>query len=141
VPTISHVVNFDLPMKPEDYVHRIGRTGRAGRAGTSITLVAARDRRQLAAIERLLQTRIPEAIVPGLEPRTSPPRRAPGGERRGPPRFAPGSRPQNRTSSFGAPRSGSGMGMGAGTGAPRRDGGAGFGASRPASGGPRRRTD
>jgi superfamily II DNA/RNA helicase len=145
VPTISHVVNFDLPMKPEDYVHRIGRTGRAGRAGTSITLVAARDRRQLAAIERLLQTRIPESVVPGLEPRTSPPRRAPGGERRGPPRFAPGSRPQNRTSSFGAPRSGSGSGMGSGmgsgTGAPRRDGGVGTGARRPASGGPRRRTD
>ena len=143
VPTISHVVNFDLPMKPEDYVHRIGRTGRAGRAGTSITLVAARDRRQLAAIERLLQTRIPESVLPGLEPRTSPPRRAPGGERRGPPRFASGSRPPSRTSPFGAPRSGSGLGsgMGSGTSAPRRDGGVGTGARRPASGGPRRRTD
>ncbi|MEI7447247.1 MAG: DEAD/DEAH box helicase, partial [Burkholderiales bacterium] len=95
VPTISHVVNFDLPMKPEDYVHRIGRTARAGRPGTSITLVGARDRRLLFAIERLLQTRIPVSVLPGLEPRSVPPRRAPAGDhRRGPPRFSPAGAPR-----------------------------------------------
>ena len=92
VPTISHVVNFDLPMKAEDYVHRIGRTARAGRPGTSITLVGARDQRLLAGIERLLQTRIPVAVLPGLEPRLQPSRRPPSGPRRGPPRHGAGPR-------------------------------------------------
>jgi superfamily II DNA/RNA helicase len=125
VPTISHVVNFDLPMKPEDYVHRIGRTARAGRPGTSVTLVGARDRRQLAAIERMLQTRIPESVVPGLEPRFAPSRRtgAPGGAPRG----------------AGARGSGGpGRGPGGRTGAPRRDGAPR--GPRPGTA-PRRRTD
>jgi superfamily II DNA/RNA helicase len=77
VPTISHVINFDLPMKAEDYVHRIGRTARAGRNGTSVTLVTQRDRRNLAGIERLMDQRIPVAVIPGLEPRdrqSGPPR-------------------------------------------------------------------
>jgi superfamily II DNA/RNA helicase len=69
IPSISHVINFDLPMKAEDYVHRIGRTARAGRNGTSVTLVTARDRRNLADIERLMDERIPVAVIPGLEPR------------------------------------------------------------------------
>ena len=43
VPTISHVINYGLPMKAEDYVHRIGRTGRAGRAGLAVTLAERRD--------------------------------------------------------------------------------------------------
>jgi superfamily II DNA/RNA helicase len=89
VPTISHVINFDLPMKAEDYVHRIGRTARAGRSGTSVTLVGARDRRLLFAIERLLGDRIPVGVVPGLEPRAASTRAPRAGERRGPPRSGP----------------------------------------------------
>lgn len=50
---VSHVINFDIPLEPESYVHRIGRTGRAGRSGTAITLVTPRERRMLRTIERL----------------------------------------------------------------------------------------
>lgn len=49
---VSHVINYDIPLDPEIYVHRIGRTGRAGRAGTAITLVTPRERRLLKLIER-----------------------------------------------------------------------------------------
>jgi ATP-dependent RNA helicase DeaD len=57
---ISHVVNYDAPMDPEDYVHRIGRTARAGREGLAITLVGtSQDEKRLAAIERLTKMPIP----------------------------------------------------------------------------------
>jgi len=146
VPTISHVINFDLPMKAEDYIHRIGRTGRAGRAGTSVTLVGARDRRLLAAIERLLDTRIPVAVVPGLEPRFAPPRRSVGGDRSGPPRGAPGAgaREHGRDGNRDGGRDGYRGAGGARPPAARPFGAArpegGTGARRPPSG-PRRRTD
>ncbi len=55
VPTISHVINFGLPMKNEDYVHRIGRTGRAGRTGNAITLATYRERGKIRALRRLLR--------------------------------------------------------------------------------------
>ena len=51
VPSITHVINYGLPMKAEDYTHRIGRTGRAGRDGLAVTLAEFRDRRRLADIE------------------------------------------------------------------------------------------
>jgi superfamily II DNA/RNA helicase len=51
VPTITHVFNFGLPMKAEDYTHRIGRTGRAGRDGLAITFAEIRDRRKIMDIE------------------------------------------------------------------------------------------
>ena len=54
IPEVSHVINFDVPHQPDDYVHRIGRTGRAGRLGTAITLVAPADRKAVAAIESLI---------------------------------------------------------------------------------------
>jgi ATP-dependent RNA helicase RhlB len=54
VDDISHVINYNLPEDPEDYVHRIGRTGRAGAAGTSISLVCESDVFMLPAIEELL---------------------------------------------------------------------------------------
>jgi superfamily II DNA/RNA helicase len=60
IPDVSHVYNFDVPMHPDDYVHRIGRTGRAGRAGTAITLVAgSNDAKAVAAIEKLIGNAIP----------------------------------------------------------------------------------
>jgi superfamily II DNA/RNA helicase len=54
IPAVSHVLNYDTPHHPEDYVHRIGRTGRAGRTGHAITLVAPGDEKNIAAIERLI---------------------------------------------------------------------------------------
>ena len=65
---ISHVVNFDLPTVPEDYVHRIGRTARAGASGHAISLAAPEERSQLAAIERLVGKAIPREIVEGFAP-------------------------------------------------------------------------
>jgi superfamily II DNA/RNA helicase len=70
VPTITHVFNFGLPMKAEDYVHRIGRTGRAGRTGKAITFAEHRDRMKIRTIEALTDQRIPVAVVEGLEPKT-----------------------------------------------------------------------
>ncbi|MBU6436430.1 MAG: DEAD/DEAH box helicase [Betaproteobacteria bacterium] len=72
VPTISHVVNYGLPMNAEDYVHRIGRTGRAGRSGLAVTLAHVNDGRDIQRIERFIQQRIPVATVPGLEPALQP---------------------------------------------------------------------
>ena len=69
VPTISHVINYGLPMKAEDYVHRIGRTGRAGRAGIAVTLAERRDAGMIQRIQRFTTQRIPAAVINGLEPR------------------------------------------------------------------------
>jgi superfamily II DNA/RNA helicase len=73
VPTITHVINYGLPMKAEDYVHRIGRTGRAGRSGLAITLAERRDVGMIRRIERFTTHAIPPAVVAGLEPRLAPP--------------------------------------------------------------------
>jgi superfamily II DNA/RNA helicase len=69
VPTISHVINYGLPMKAEDYVHRIGRTGRAGRAGLAVTLAERRDAGMIHHIQRFTTQRIPAVVVAGLEPK------------------------------------------------------------------------
>jgi superfamily II DNA/RNA helicase len=82
VPSISHVFNFGLPMKAEDYVHRIGRTGRAGRSGTAMTFAEFRDRRKISAIEAYTQQRLKVDVVEGLEPRP-PLRTKPAGKRDG----------------------------------------------------------
>lgn len=68
VPSISHVFNFGLPMKAEDYVHRIGRTGRAGRDGMAVTFAEFRDRRKIMDIERFTQQTLKAEVIPGLEP-------------------------------------------------------------------------
>ncbi|MCW5658974.1 MAG: DEAD/DEAH box helicase [Burkholderiaceae bacterium] len=73
VPSISHVINYGLPMKAEDYVHRIGRTGRAGRAGLAVTLAERRDAAMIHHIQRFTTQRIPAAVVAGLEPKRSEP--------------------------------------------------------------------
>jgi ATP-dependent RNA helicase RhlE len=69
---LPHVVNFDLPHVPEDYVHRIGRTGRAGQAGQAVSLVAREERAQFNAIKRLVKLDIPANVVAGFEPGTTP---------------------------------------------------------------------
>ncbi len=65
---LPHVVNFDLPNVPEDYVHRIGRTGRAGNVGEAVSLVSIDEHYLLKNIERLLNTRIEQKIIPGYKP-------------------------------------------------------------------------
>jgi superfamily II DNA/RNA helicase len=68
VPTISHVFNFGLPMKAEDYTHRIGRTGRAGRDGIAVTFAEFRDRRKIFDIESYSRQQFKAETIPGLEP-------------------------------------------------------------------------
>jgi ATP-dependent RNA helicase RhlE len=68
---LPHVVNFELPNVPEDYVHRIGRTGRAGLEGEAVSLVCVDEKKLLADIERLLRRDIEQVIIPGYEPDTS----------------------------------------------------------------------
>ena len=65
---LPHVVNFDLPNVPEDYVHRIGRTGRGGSLGEAVSLVCVDEHYLLKNIERLLKSDIPQDVVPGYEP-------------------------------------------------------------------------
>jgi superfamily II DNA/RNA helicase len=69
VPTISHVFNFGLPMKAEDYTHRIGRTGRAGRDGIAVTFAEFRDRRKIFDIESYSRQQFKAEIIPGMEPK------------------------------------------------------------------------
>jgi ATP-dependent RNA helicase RhlE len=65
---LPHVVNYELPNVPEDYVHRIGRTGRAGASGQAVSLVCVDEHRLLRDIERLLKKDIEKRVVPGFEP-------------------------------------------------------------------------
>ena len=65
---LPHVVNFELPHAPEDYVHRIGRTARAGQKGHAISLVCVDEHKLMAGIEKLLQMKIARKSVPGYEP-------------------------------------------------------------------------
>lgn len=65
---LPYIVNFELPMVPEDYVHRIGRTGRAGNKGEAISLVCVDEHKLLRDIERLLKKKIPSKVVEGFAP-------------------------------------------------------------------------
>jgi ATP-dependent RNA helicase RhlE len=62
---LPHVINFDLPNSPEDYVHRIGRTGRAGATGEAISLVSPEEHERLEAIEKTIRLTIPREIITG----------------------------------------------------------------------------
>ena len=64
---LPHVVNFELPNVPEDYVHRIGRTGRAGREGEAVSLVCVDENDYLRGIERLISQKIKKVVVEGFE--------------------------------------------------------------------------
>ena len=68
VPSISHVFNYGLPMKAEDYTHRIGRTGRAGRDGMAVTFAEPRDRFRIRDIEDYTKQQFRADVIPGLEP-------------------------------------------------------------------------
>jgi len=89
---ISHVINFDLPMAAEDYVHRIGRTGRAGASGVAISFVSRTDVPRLERIERFIAQPLPQSVIAGLEPTR--PLRAPRSARPGSNRPG-GARPGN----------------------------------------------
>ncbi|MGB0896251.1 MAG: DEAD/DEAH box helicase [Flavobacteriaceae bacterium] len=68
IPLLPHVINFELPNVPEDYVHRIGRTGRAGASGEALSLVCGEEREYLKSIEKLLGEKLPKSVVEGYEP-------------------------------------------------------------------------
>ncbi len=147
VPTISHVFNFGLPMKAEDYTHRIGRTGRAGRDGLAVTFAEMRDRRKIFDIEGYTRQPIKSDVIPGLEPKQRIPDSRPagnfggrGGDRdnRGGGNFAPRDRNSGgRAGGFGAPRGAAGGGFPDRNFAGPRDvgGGAGGSGGRGAEGG------
>jgi len=71
IEALPHVVNYDLPHVPEDYVHRIGRTGRAGESGQAVSLVSGEERSLLRDIERLINRTIEQQVVAGFEPSAS----------------------------------------------------------------------
>ena len=123
IEALPHVVNFELPMVPEDYVHRIGRTGRAGVDGDAVSLVCVDELKLLNDIERVLGRGIPRETIPGFEPD---PRIRPEPILRG---GLGGTRPSRSMSGAGAPRNG-----GAHRGGAPRSGGAPVytGAPRPA---------
>ena len=113
VPTITHVINYGLPMKAEDYVHRIGRTGRAGREGQAITIAEFRDRRKIQDIEHYTQQNLKPSVIAGLEPQQ---------------RFAPTSeRPRGNFGGDRGDRGGRSFGGGGGGYAGRKPAGGGFG--------------
>ena len=65
---LPHVVNYDLPNVPEDYVHRIGRTGRAGSNGVAVSLVCIDEHQMLRDIEKLIKQKLPQEVIAGFEP-------------------------------------------------------------------------
>lgn len=143
VPTITHVFNYGLPMKAEDYTHRIGRTGRAGREGVAVTFAEFRDRRRVFDIEGYTRQQFKAEVIPGLEPQQRFPA---AGERDGRRGGGAGGR-----GGFGGRRDGDGYGRKPGFGdrggfggGKRREGGFGgdrergsFGGDRPRFGGDR----
>ncbi|WP_255575930.1 DEAD/DEAH box helicase, partial [Acidovorax sp. HMWF029] len=139
VPTITHVFNFGLPMKAEDYTHRIGRTGRAGRDGLAVTFAEFRDRRKIYDIESYSRQQFKAEVVPGMEPTQRAPQAPRGGDFGGRGRSGGYDR-DSRDRKFGGPargghdRGGFGGGFGGGfagrgdnRGAPARGDGGGFG--------------
>ena len=119
---LPHVVNFELPNVPEDYVHRIGRTGRAGATGEAISLACVDEDIFLRDIEKLIKRSIPREVVPGFEPPLS--------EKAEPIVLG------RMTIGVGGTRRNAGGGGGGG--GDRRGGRPGGGAGRPGGGAPRR---
>ena len=89
---MSHVINFDVPWQPDDYIHRIGRTGRAGAKGIAIMLATRQDAEAVAGIEKLTGLKInrvgksaePQSAPEKVEPRASEPKRAKASAKRQP---------------------------------------------------------
>jgi len=81
---ITHVINYDVPMVPTDYIHRVGRTARADAQGEAITLMAGEEGHDFHAIEKLLGEPIPIVTLPDFDYRAAPPPKAPAGRSRAP---------------------------------------------------------
>lgn len=83
VAALGHVVNFDVPAAPEDYIHRVGRTGRAEATGTAFTLASPEEEGSIRGIERAIDKRLPRVIVPDFDyqARPEPAPRGPRGQR------------------------------------------------------------
>jgi len=96
IESLPHVVNYDLPHVPEDYVHRIGRTGRAGESGEAVSLVCGEDRGLLRDIERLIGRKIEQRPVPGFEPGSAYERAQPQPQQQQQQRRNPQQNPQRR---------------------------------------------
>ncbi|MBZ0326966.1 MAG: DEAD/DEAH box helicase [Altibacter sp.] len=71
IPLLPHVINYELPNIPEDYVHRIGRTGRAGASGEAISIVSVDEYEYVQGIEKLLGEKLESEVIPGFEPTES----------------------------------------------------------------------
>lgn len=122
VPTISHVFNFGLPMKAEDYTHRIGRTGRAGRDGIAVTFAEFRDRRKIFDIEAYSHQSFKAETIPGMEPQQRFPDSRPNSNFGGRDSRAGNSDFHSRDRKFGAASRSGGMGQADGRGSGARDG-------------------
>jgi superfamily II DNA/RNA helicase len=118
VPSISHVINYGLPMKAEDYVHRIGRTGRAGRNGLAITLGERMDSGMIRRIQQFTTQNIPVATIAGLEPKSPEPKMYAPRPTGAPARF--GGKPSFGKKPY-APRGGEGFAPRGGDNRPPRD--------------------
>ena len=104
---VSHVVNFDVPWQPDDYIHRIGRTGRAGMTGIAITLAGRDELEQVAAIEKLTGMKIPRAGQPApvdAEPEADAPARERSEPRKREPRRARTAKAEPRKPETAAPK-------------------------------------
>ncbi|NNG23589.1 DEAD/DEAH box helicase [Telluria aromaticivorans] len=143
---LPHVVNYDLPNIPEDYVHRIGRTGRAGATGEAVSLVCVDEHQMLKDIEKLIKQTLPRQVIPGFEPDLNAKAQpiqlrsgAPGHGGRG---GGGGGRPAGNRGAGGGGgggggNRGAGNGGGGGGGKPRSPGGAPASAGAKRSSGPR----
>jgi ATP-dependent RNA helicase RhlE len=134
IDALPHVVNYELPMTAEDYVHRIGRTGRAGSTGEAVSLVCVDELKLLAGIEKLMKRKLESVVIPGFEPnpnavpeplRKTPPPRAQRSPRNG---AAPNAnnaaagKPAHRNGGSGKPQGASrGEGKPSKPAAPKRD--------------------
>src|SRR5262249_25285465 len=108
VEALSHVINFDVPASPDDYVHRVGRTARAEATGDAFLFVAPEEEASLRAIERVIGRQLPRVIAPGFDyaRNPEPPPRTSAGPRRHGRRSAASKRPgQGRSAHPGRGRS------------------------------------
>jgi ATP-dependent RNA helicase RhlE len=138
---LPHVVNYELPNVPEDYVHRIGRTARAGGSGSAVSLVSPDETPLLKDIERMLKRVLPVTALPQFEIVAAPPGAARDGEsgdrRPSERRGGNGGARHHAGGGFGGGRSGGGGGRNGGSGGGGRGGAPGGGRGRPGQAGPR----
>ena len=131
VSALGHVINFDVPLQPDDYIHRVGRTARAELTGSAFTLVSSEEEGDLRAIEKAIGRRLPRVTVPDFNYETAPAERleVPHAQRIAEIRARKAeervrARANADRRAFNAQRQGQGPGRPATGGAPRQGGGA-----------------